>query len=194
MDGSSSSSSPRAVCGRRETKISSLMKAFLHAQKKNVARAMRDVSMLYRTPEATKLCIWTPKFVISFLAEFRRARERRERDLFVRDASSLCRRNVACVCFQFHSFGIKKKFWIADTFQPRARREKQRREKKKSNHGRRRRREIILGTGPGRPHEIDRDWSTPERAFNDHPFPPIGKRRSTGTGASVLLHVRSIER
>jgi len=99
MDGSSSSSSPRAVCGRRETKISSLMKAFLHAQKKNVARAMRDVSMLYRTPEATKLCIWTPKFVISFLAEFRRARERRERDLFVRDASSLCRkRNVACVC------------------------------------------------------------------------------------------------
>ena len=81
-----------------------------YAQKKNVARAMRDVSMLYRTPEATKLCIWTAKFVISFFAEFRRARERRERDVFVRDASSLCRkRNVACVCFQFHSFGIKKK-------------------------------------------------------------------------------------
>ena len=80
--------------------------AFL--QKKNVARAMRDVSMLYRTPEATKLCIWTAKFAISFLAEFQRERKRRERDLFVRDVSSLCRKMLR-VCFQFHSFGIKKK-------------------------------------------------------------------------------------
>ena len=98
MDGSIVVFSARCLWTPRDKNILS-DESFFTRTKKNVARAMRDVSMLYRTPEATKLCIWTPKFVISFLAEFRRARERRERDLFVRDASSLCRkRNVACVC------------------------------------------------------------------------------------------------